>query len=299
MSKRLTIKEFIEKSKEVHGNYFDYSLVEYINNNTEVKIICPIHGIFKQLPRTHSSGTGCKQCKFDSYKTKEDEIIKQFIKFHGDKYNYSGVEYFGAHSKVKIICPIHGEFEQTPEKHKKGMGCKKCGIDKLTLSTQNVINQFNKIHNFNYDYSKVKYERNHQPVIIICKKHGEFKQSPHNHKKGKGCPICNESSGERNVRNWLINNNINFTSQKSFEDCISDKKLRFDFYLPEYNTCIEYNGIQHYREVQIFKGKKGLESTKKRDKIKAEYCKNNGIQLLIIKYDQNIEDILSSIFLAI
>lgn len=299
--KKQTVKDFIEKSNMIHENYFDYSLVDYKNNNTKVKIICPRHGVFEQLPRTHSSGTGCKKCKFDSYKTIEIELLKEFNKIHKYKYDYSLIIYKGSHSKVKIICPVHGNFEQTPEKHKSGYGCQKCGYEKLKLTKGELIYQFKNIHGNKYDYSNVEYFNNHEKINIICPKHGVFHQSSHNHKKGKGCPICKESKGEIEIRNWLIENNFDFESQKRFNDCKNIKPLPFDFYLPEHNLCIEFNGRQHYEIVEndFFGGDKALEGCKIRDKIKVEYCINNDIQLLIIKYDENIKDILNSIIFVV
>lgn len=297
IAKRLTKYSFIEKSKKVHDDYFDYSLVFYKNNNTKIKIICPEHGVFEQLPRTHSSGTGCRKCKFDNYKTSEDKLLKQFKKSHEDKYDYSKVKYNGAHKKVIIICPIHGEFKQTPETHIK-CGCNKCGSDKLRLTTNEVINQFNNVHNNTYDYSKVVYTKNHSKIDIICSKHGLFQQTSHNHKKGKGCPVCRESKGEIYVRNWLISENVVFESQKRFKDCNHKKPLPFDFYLPKYNICIEYNGIQHYKTTKnnFFGGKKELLKRQSGDKIKIDYCNKNNIDLIIVKYDENVNEILNSFF---
>lgn len=273
--KKQTTEEFIDKSKKVHNNYFDYSKIEYINNNTKIKIICPVHGVFEQLPRTHSSGVGCRQCKFDSYKTSKERLLTQFKKAHGNKYDYSKVRYTGAHGKVKIICPIHGEFEQIASKHSIGYSCNKCGSDNLRLTLNEVIKQFNNVHNNVYDYSKVIYIKNHSKIDIICYKHGLFQQTPHNHKKGKGCPACKESKGEKEIRNWFDKNNIDFISQKKFNGCVDKRKLKFDFYLPDYNICIEYNGRQHYSVVKnnFFGGEEKLISRQKRDKIKVKFCK--------------------------
>ena len=296
--KKQTANDFINKSNIIHNNYFDYSLVDYVNNNTKVKIVCLEHGVFEQIPRSHLSGSGCKKCNFDSYKISQDEIIQQFKDIHGDKYDYSLTNYTGAHYKIKIICQEHGEFEQTPEKHKKGHGCRKCNI---TLTLREVIEQFKLIHGDKYDYSTCKYTGNHEKIDIFCPKHGIFKQTPHNHKKGKGCPICRESKGEIEIRNWLIENNFNFQSQKRFNDCKNKRTLPFDFYLPNHNICIEFNGRQHYETLEnnFFGGFDALKENRKRDKIKVEYCENNNIQLLVIKYNENVKDVLNSFFLFV
>ena len=112
---KLTKDEFIAKAKAVHGDKYDYSLVEYVNAFTPVKIICPKHGVFEQKPTTHLSGYGCQQCGKESARISIASTLEQFInaakKVHGDKYDYSLVEYKNNHTPVKIICPIHGVFE--------------------------------------------------------------------------------------------------------------------------------------------------------------------------------------------
>ena len=109
-------EKFIDRSNEVHNNKYDYSLVDYINNKIRVKIICPIHGIFYQIPYHHYNGCGCPICsknrKSDSY-----AIINRFNFKHDNRYDYSLLEYVNMHTKVKIICIDHGIFEQTPLYH--------------------------------------------------------------------------------------------------------------------------------------------------------------------------------------
>lgn len=290
MAKLSNINEFISKSKKVHGNKYNYSLVNYVNNNTMITIICPEHGNFEQLPRSHTSGSGCRQCKFDSYKKPIENFFIKAKKIHKNKYDYSLVKYINFNTKVTIVCPKHGNFEQTPNNHiNKNLGCKICNKE-ITLSNKlkNFINKVKKIHRNKYDYSLVKYFNKEEKVDIICPKHNIFKQTPHNHLKGKGCPTCKESYGEKTIRNYLTDNNIVFVSQYKFLNCKYKKLLRFDFYLPEFNICIEYNGRQHYESVSYFGGDLGLEKTKKRDIIKKEYCKKNNINLIIIKYNEDI-----------
>jgi len=137
MGKRKTTDEFIEMAKSIHGNRFDYSLVEYKNNHTKVKIICHEHGIFEQKPIHHLRGHGCHECGIISShakrcKTTEEFIIDAYCK-HGDKYNYKLVEYKNTETKVKIICHEHGVFEQTPHGHLSSNGCYKCGYDQNEL----------------------------------------------------------------------------------------------------------------------------------------------------------------------
>lgn len=120
-----------------------------------------------------------------------NEFIEEAKLVHGSKYDYSKVEYKNNREKVLIICPEHGEFLQSPEKHLSGQGCPMCGGTKKS-TTDGFIEKARKIHGNKYDYSKVDYTTNKEKVCIICPEHGEFWQDPHNHLKGKGCPICGE-----------------------------------------------------------------------------------------------------------
>lgn len=296
MATKLTKDIFIDRSISIHNNKYDYKLVDYVNINTKVKIICPTHGVFEQTPKKHLKGQGCGKCK--GFKKSTYDIVKEFTNIHGDKYIYSKVYYKGAKSKVIVICKEHGEFKITPNDHLNGIGCKKCGIKirniKNTLTTQDFIEKANKIHKNKYDYSLVEYKNTHVKVKIICKIHGIFEQTPHSHLRGNGCQFCKESKSENIISDILKTKNINFIRQKSFDDCKGLKnKLLFDFYLPDYNICIEYDGIHHFKPIEYFGGVTTYLKTVECDKIKNEYCKNKGIRLIRIKYDQDILNILN------
>ena len=123
--------DIIEKFRKVHGNRYDYSKVKYTGTKNKVIIICHIHGEFLQEPKNHIMGCGCPSCNAGGKEYKgmpREEVIKGFRKTHGDKYDYSEMEYINGYTKVKIICPIHGPFWQTPEGHKRGRGCNKCSV---------------------------------------------------------------------------------------------------------------------------------------------------------------------------
>ena len=300
---KLTINEFIEKANNVHNNKYDYSLVDYKTNKTKVIIICPIHGEFEQTPNNHLHGYSCIECS-GKFKISTDEFIKKANIIHNNKYDYYKTEYINSYTKLKIICPIHGEFEQMPYSHLKTKGCIKCSG---YFSNYNIfINKANDIHNKKYNYSLVDYKTNKTKVIIICPIHGEFKQTPHNHLHGTGCPKCNSSKGEIKIEKFLIKNNINYITQKTFNDCIGKKrKLPFDFYLPEKNLIIEFDGKQHYKQVNFFgcsdkDAKKSYLNLKETDKIKNEYCKKNNIKLIRISFkEKNIDEFLIKILLDI
>lgn len=118
-----------------------------------------------------------------------DDFIKRARDVHGDKYDYSLSEYVSKDKKLKIICPIHGEFEQSPNNHWKGKGCPGCSGNKK-LTQEEFIAKAKLIHHDFYDYSNVVYVNVDTPVKICCKKHGPFEQTPYRHLQGRGCPLC-------------------------------------------------------------------------------------------------------------
>ncbi len=131
---RLTTEEFISRARRVHGNKYDYALVEYSGTFTRVKIICREHGEFEQKPTKHLSGHGCKTCGGlaapNARRLNTEQFIAKAKRVHGDKYDYSLVSYERAVLPVKIVCPAHGEFEQRPHNHLSGNGCRKCAVDR-------------------------------------------------------------------------------------------------------------------------------------------------------------------------
>lgn len=285
MHKKLTTEEFLQRANFIHFNKFDYSLVNYIDSKTKVDIICHKHGFFKQTPENHMKGNGCPYC-VGRHKNSLD-IIKEFKNTHNEKYDYSKVVFKKMEQKVKITCFTHGVFLQTPYCHISGQGCPKCNGKNKT--TEEFKKDVIKIHGHRYDYSKAVYINARTPLIIICKKHGEFSQNPYHHKAGNGCPICKFSKGESKIYKILKELNINFEFQKKFKNCKYIKSLLFDFYLKDYNTCVEFQGIQHYKEIEFFGGKKAFVELLEKDKIKEDYCKANNINLLKIKYDKDIK----------
>lgn len=191
LSRRSNTDFFISKCKEIYGNRYDYSKVEYVHSKENVCIICPEHGEFWMTPNAHLRGHRCPKCFGTPKKTKE-QFIEEARNVHGDKYDYRKVVYEGTDVKVCIICPEHGEFWQSPYCHLKGDQCPACS--KVQRITHDIfIERCTKIHHGKYDYSKVKFEHVKKHVCIICPKHGEFWQKPGIHLRGYGCPICGGS----------------------------------------------------------------------------------------------------------
>lgn len=224
-------------------------------------------------------------------KSTKEEFIKKAIKIHNNEYMYSLVDYVGSKIKVRIICNKHGGFLQRPNDHLSGYGCKKCQYDKLsklnTLTYDGFLKKAKKKHGYKYGYNLVKYINSDTKIEIICEKHGVFMQTPHNHFNGSGCPRCKESRNEEKIRLFLEKYKINYEQEKRFNDCIDKSYLFYDFYLPDYNLLIEYNGKQHYKSIDFFNGKNGLNERKKRDKIKRDYVIKNNYYLLVLPYTLN------------
>ena len=292
--KRLTIEEFINKAKKVHGNKYDYSKVEYKNASTKVCIICPEHGEFMQIPMAHINGEGCPKCAGKMLKT--EDIIKKFKQVHGDKYDYSKVQYKRMDEKVCIICPEHGEFWQTPSKHiLRNQGCPKCAKTlngKLSrLTREEFIKKAKEIHGDSYIYTDVNYITSQEKVKIICKKHGEFWQRPYDHLNGHGCPHCANliSRGEIEIYEFLCDK-IGIDKVFLHNRNVLGNGREIDIYIPDLKFGIEYNGlIWHSEENGKVKGYH-LEKT--------EICNKNGVYLIQIfedEYNKNKELVLKKI----
>lgn len=350
---------FCEKAKEIHGNKYDYSKVDYIKAKSKVCIICPEHGEFWQTPDSHLKGSGCPVCGNINSSIKQTLSLADFIQkakeIHDDKYDYSKVEYVNHQIKVYIICPEHGEFWQTPNNHLSGKGCPKCiGRNKTTQDfIDEVIQKFGNIYDFNktkyinsqtkvtigynnkffeieprkllvsskpitkervynqndfiekakeihgnkYDYSKVDYINSQTKVCIICPEHGEFWQRPNVHLNKHGCPFCKTSKLEEIVKLELNKNNIRYIHQ--YYPKILSKKFShqsLDFYLPDYNIAIECQGRQHFIPIKYFGGEEKLKQQIILDSTKFKKCNDNGIKILyLIDSHINIKNIEDNI----
>ena len=358
MSKRLDNETIIERFRKVHGNRYDYSLVEYKNMTDKVRIICPIHGIFEQTPSNHLKGQNCPKCSHRNSKYSKEEIIdrlkriygndidynkhisydgnekdmtlycvrhgyftknarlvlqghgclkcsinkrrksktcekEKFIlkarEIHGNKYIYDDVEYTHSRTKVTIICPIHGKFEQTPNSHLNGSGCPKCASDNRghnqKIKEEELIRRFNEKHSGKYTYGNLKYNNIYDNIEICCPVHGKYHQMIKLHMSGYGCPKCNQSHSEKEIERILKENNLNYIYQYR---CNELRYKSLDFYLPEYNTAIECQGIQHFRPTNFGKDmdiNKTYDYIINNDNVKFNICKKIGIKLLYFIYD--------------
>ena len=244
-NQRKTTKEFILEAKEIHGDKYDYSLVNYVNNSTPIKIICKEHGVFEQIPYNHLNGKGCKYCG-GTAKMDTNLFIIKAKEIHGDKYDYSLVNYVNSATKVKIICKEHGIFEQTPNNHiSKGYGCFKC-LDKV-YNTDSFISKSKLIHGDKYDYSLVNYVNTNDKIKIICPEHGVFEQSPMSHLVSNGCVKCSNngmSKYEKIIGEYIKSLGVSIIENDT--TILNGKEL--DIYIPSHNLAIEFNGLYWHSE---------------------------------------------------
>lgn len=288
-NKLYDFSDFVKCAKLIHGDKYIYNEKDYHGYKEKMKITCPIHGDFYQVPTHHvNSKEGCPQCGLDISKNikrrTKDEFIKLAKQVHVNKYDYSKSEYINSLTKTCIICPIHGEFYQTPYSHIKGCGCPKCGDElrgrKQVKGTDNFIKESILVHGDKYDYSKVHYKGILDPVVIICKKHGEFKQVPSYHLSGNGCPICGKtiSKAEEEIYNFCCEQIGEENVQQRNRLIIHPYEL--DIYLRSLGYAIEYNGLRWHSE------KFGKDRYYHLNKLNA--CKEKGIKLIQIFEDEYI-----------
>lgn len=299
MPRRLTQEEVLKRIIEVHGDTYDLSLLQYKNSRTKVEIRCRKHGTWEAGVEQLFRKQGCRECYLEQKPEKQrkgfDYFIKRARESHGTKYNYTKQDYIDLGTKIQIKCPTHGAFSMLPSAHignagLKPQGCPDCAVIKVAdlkrMSVNEFIEKANKKHAYKYDYTSVKpFQNQNDFVEVICPTHGVWDCHVGNHiSVGSGCPDCNNSRGENAIRLLLIKEGIEFIAQKSFKDLKHKGYLKCDFYLPKYNTVIEYNGRQHYEPVKAFGGVKALKETQERDEVKRKYLQENGISLIEIHY---------------
>ena len=300
----LNNKDVLDRFKTVHQDKYNYSLFEYNGNNIKSKIICPEHGVFEQTPINHWNGQGCPFC-LKNKKLSQEEVLKKFNKVHKDKYDYSLVEYINRDTKVKIICPEHGVFDQNPSSHWNGYGCPHCSKENYKennpqiLSQFKVLSQFQKVHRDKYDYSLFEYNGNNIKSKIICPEHGVFEQVPMTHKIGVGCPQCKTNSKEEFLIDLFKEYNINYI----YNDRNLIKPLEIDILVPDFNFGIEHNGLLfHSYGISNWSATDNYDKLDKRKHLlKTIEMEKNKYQLFHIREDhllnENKKDIWKSILL--
>lgn len=303
-------KELLEKrGREKYGNRFDYSMSNVNGKDGVIKIKCNICGtVFESTPHNHIGGLqgGCPTCRYnyvaESNKIPFNEFVRRAKEEHGDKYSYHEETYTNISSKTTITCKKHGDFEQYAIAHVNGCGCDYCARESigesLMLNTDIFRQRAKDKYGDRFDLTDTIYNGWDKNVTIKCNTCGEyFEQMPNNFLRGFGCPNCNLSNGETKIKFFLEDCNINFKQQYALPNEVlfcSNKNLFVDFFLPDHNTIIEYNGQQHYKPIGFFGGKERYVQQVERDNSLRQYCKEHKIKLIEIPYTDfdNIENIL-------
>jgi len=278
-------KTFIIKATKIHGDRYDYSKVNYINSKTKITIICKTHGEFLQNTSSHLNKHNCQKCS-NNFKSNTTFFIERAKKIHGDRYDYSKVNYINADTQVIIICKEHGEFRQIPDFHiNRKCGCGKCS-NNIKLDSHEFISKSNKLHNYKYDYTKVEYLNNYTNIIIICKKHGEFIQQPYVHLLKHGCPSCINKT-EFKFYDKMRDTFPSIQRQYKVDWCKNKLYLPFDFVIEEYKVIIEVDGQQHFKQISNWKSP---EIQIERDKFKMKCANENGFSVIRVIQTDILQD---------
>lgn len=232
-----------------------------------------------------------------------EEWIKDARKIHGNKYDYSKSIYTKNNSYIIIICKKHGEFEQWPAAHSSnGSGCPRCkaeiASERNRMSSDNILKRLQEKYNGRYSYPNFikEYVNFHSSITIKCNLHNltySLQLCSHLQKHSPGCKKCiGKSYGESIIEYILNERDVSYISQYKFPDCKIKRSLPFDFYLPDLNVCIEFDGKQHFDESSIYSS----ENIKLADIVKNKFCLDNNIRLIRVSYkdQQNINSVLEA-----
>lgn len=251
LSRTYSKEEYLAKCKELHNAKYEYDLDNYINLESEITVICPVHGKFSQRASNHLAGRACFLCgvitRTEKWRLTNEEVIARAKIIHGETYLYDKFLYTTQHTHVIITCRIHGDFSQDPWNHLSGTGCKRCTA---IYNTEDFIKKAIEINTVAYNYSKVDYKNSHSKVIIGCPECGFFEQAPNSHLCGRGCPLCINKTQQKLLL-WLIKY---YEVVPEFKQawCVrksTGRALRFDFLIKELNIIIELDGGQHFKQV--------------------------------------------------
>jgi hypothetical protein len=302
MGRKRTHEQYINEVAKINPNL---TVIEkYINNRTAILHRCNIDQYeWRVLPYSILQGKGCPLCAGNAKRTYE-QYMKSLTLVNP---NIEPIEeYINTDTPILHRCKTCEHIWPIKPNHTlRGHGCPMCGFKISADSKRKPQEEYEQelLHvNPNIEVAG-KYINYITPLLHRCKKCGnEWDAKPCYTIRGHGCPICNESHGERNIAQWLDNNHIKYISQYRFDDCRDKYPLPFDFYLPEHNLCIEYDGEQHFRPVD-FSGKNQKQAQDQfsiiqlHDNIKNKYCEHNNISLLRISYQQDIEEELNKFLL--
>ena len=295
MPRKKTSEEYYNECKE---NGLDLPIEDYVNNKTKIRFKCSRGHIYFQRPDHHLNNHGCKLCATIKLSNKRRKAAKEYIQECKEKGLDLPIEdYVNNITKIKHKCKKCGNiYMKKPSNHLSGQGCPKCAIDNsANIKRKSQERYIKECKDKGYDLPIEEYVNAHTKINHKCEKCGNiYEQTPDDHLHGKGCPKCNESHGEKYIRNYLDKNHIEYIPQKKFHDLKDKTYLSYDFYLPNQNVLIEYQGEQHFESVS-FNGKDYTDLKKQQyhDNLKREYAKNNGYKLLELKYTLDTQELVN------
>lgn len=250
-----TTEQFIQECNLKWNFKYDYKKTVYSNKNEKIIFECPEHGIQSQTAKQHLKN-GCQICSGRGLtKYSREDFIKKANLVHNNYYDYSKINLTSINSKINIICPLHGEFQQKASNHiHLKNGCPKCKGG-IKIDTNQFIEKAMEIHGNKFDYSNTAYQKSHDKIDVICKKHGEFKQLAYMHLNSKiCCPACvaesTSSIAEQEIFDFI---KCNYTKEiaKNTRDILNYREI--DIFIPDLNLGIEFNGNYYHCEAIVGK----------------------------------------------
>ncbi len=285
-------RDIIEEFRVVHGDKYDYSLVDLassIDNKNRIEVICSTHGPFLVDYNAHLSGVGCRKCSRRYVNT--EEFIECCKELYGDKYGYDKTEYVNSTTKVTVTCQKHNcdfqvlplNFTRTDQSH---FNCPMCSTQ--VYNKEDFIKKAEEYYPDLFDFSLVDYVSAKTPVKIVCKKCGLISEVFPDHFFNElficSCSKSGRSKLETIVGDLLTENGLIFKREHTFSELADTKQLRFDFYIESLNLIIECQGEQHFSPLEFFGGKEKFEYLRKHDQMKREYCREHEIRLVYFMY---------------
>ena len=300
-------KQFLQEVFDLVGEEYTF-LEEYVKSKSKIKVRHNKCGHeYEVTPNAFLKCSKCPKCSRNS--------LKSNVQFKQDIFDLVGYEYLflepyiNAITKIKVRHNKCGyEYEVAPYSFLRGNRCPKCGIKNMTKTAEQFLQEvFDLVGNEYTDLDE--YKNNHTKIKVRHNKCGyEYYVTPNAFLQGNRCPKCKNkmSKGEKRIINYLIKRKISFNYEHKFYNLKYINPLRFDFYLPDYNLCIEYDGIQHFTPFDFSskcpeRKNQNLKELKRKDKLKNDYCKSKGIKMLRIPYTEfdNINKILDEAIINI